>query len=62
MRVFYYTICWCGTYVSEEQFISDWKLGYVHFRTGSGRRVKQFSPNEIGILIRNAVIKFKIEY
>lgn len=31
MRVFYYTVCWKGKRIEEDEFISEWKSGNVIF-------------------------------
>lgn len=32
IRVLYHTVCWCGAVVEEDEFVNDWKHGFVRFR------------------------------
>lgn len=56
VRILYYAVCWGA--VSVEQFVSDYRRGWVHFRPGLG----EHSILGIRRIIRNAVRTYQLEF
>lgn len=58
VRILYYTVCWGAVSVSVDQFVNDYRRGWLRFRPGLG----EHSILGIRRIIRNAVRTYQLEF
>ncbi len=56
IAVLYYCVCWCGTSMTENEFVEKWKTGKVVFRVNP----KEKQIRDIYNTISSAAVKFGV--